>query len=296
VSIRYRACVTAFILILVSSSASIADPWTKSVDANLTMTQNAYSDNWIGGEAGTLSWVFNSNSLFERRLNPTINTKNTLKLFFGQTHSQDRDTKNWEKPLKSTDRIDFETVLRFTFGGFVDPYASGRIESQFLDQSDRLHGHLVNPVLFTESFGIAKVLTKVEKREWTARLGGAFRESLNRYLFDEATGTTQRKTTTDGGVLFVSDFKTPLADTTMMIASRLSVYKAFYFSESQKLEGQFNMDYWKSPDVNWETLFTANITKYLMVNLYVQFLYDKEVDLAGRFKQSLSLGVTYKLM
>jgi hypothetical protein len=94
----------------------------------------------------------------------------------------------------------------------------------------------------------------------------------------------------------VSDFKTPLADTTMMIASRLSVYKAFYFSESQKLEGQFNMDYWKSPDVNWETLFTANITKYLMVNLYVQFLYDKEVDLAGRFKQSLSLGITYKLM
>ena len=293
---KYRACVTAFILILVSSSASIADPWTKSVDANLTMTQNAYSDNWIGGEAGTLSWVFNSNSLFERQLNPTINAKNTLKLFFGQTHSQDRDTKNWEKPLKSTDRIDFETVFRFTFGGFVDPYASGRIESQFLDQSDRLHGHLVNPVLFTESFGIAKVLTKVEKREWTARLGGAFRESLNRYLFDETTGRRQRKTTTDGGVLFVSDFKTPLADTTMMIASRLSVYKAFYFSESQNIDGQFNMDYWKSPDVNWETLFTANITKYLMVNLYVQFLYDKEVDLAGRFKQSLSLGVTYKLM
>jgi hypothetical protein len=33
-----------------------------------------------------------------------------------------------------------------------------------------------------------------------------------------------------------------------------------------------------------------------MVNLYAQFLYDKEVDLAGRFKQSLSLGITYKLM
>jgi hypothetical protein len=32
------------------------------------------------------------------------------------------------------------------------------------------------------------------------------------------------------------------------------------------------------------------------VNLYVQFLYDKEVDLAGRFKESLALGITYKLM
>ena len=293
---KYRACVTTCILILVSSSASIADPWTKSVDANLTMTQNAYSDNWIGGEAGTLSWVFYSNSLLEGQLKPTINTKNTLKLFFGQTHNQDKDTKNWEKPLKSTDRIDFETVFRLTLGGFVDPYASGRIESKFLDESDPSHAHYVNPALFTVSFGIAKVLTKVEKREWTARLGGAFRESLNRYLLDQATGTTQRETTTDGGILFVSDFKTPFADTTMMVESRLSVYKAFYYSESEKIEGQYNMDYWKSPDVDWETMFTANITKYLMVNLFVQFLYDKEVDLTGRFKQSLSLGITYKLM
>ncbi len=26
-----------------------AGPWQKSIDANLTMTQNAYSDNWSGG-------------------------------------------------------------------------------------------------------------------------------------------------------------------------------------------------------------------------------------------------------
>jgi hypothetical protein len=293
---KYLACVTSLMLVIVASSVSYADPWVKSVDANLTMTQNAYSDNWVGGEAGTLSWVFNSNSLLERQLNSKVNTKNTLKLFFGQTHSQDRETKDWEKPLKSTDRIDFETVWRFTLGSFVDPFASGRIESQFYNQSDPSNGHLINPVLFTESFGVAKVFTKTEKREWTARLGGAFRELLNRYVRDEVNGTTFQKTTTDGGILFVSDFKTPLADTTMMVTSRLSVYKAFYYSESEKIEGQYNMDYWKAPDVNWETLFTANITKYLMVNLYVQLLYDKEVDLAGRFKQSLSLGFTYKLM
>jgi len=279
-----------------SSTGVYAGTWQKSIDANLTMTQNAYSDNWSGGEVGSLSWVFNSNSLFERELSPKVNTKNTLKLFFGQTHSQNGDTKAWERPFKSTDRIDFETVFRFTLGRFVDPYASGRIESQFIDQRDRANERFINPVLFTESFGIAKVLTKFEKREWTARVGGAFRQYLDRDIFDEANGTTQTKTTNDGGILFVSDFTTPLADTAITVASRLSVYEAFYYSESKKLEGQYNMDYWKAPDINWETLFTANITKYLMVNLYVQFLYDKEVDLAGRFKESLSLGVTYKLM
>jgi hypothetical protein len=273
-----------------------AEPWNKSIDANLTMTQNAYSDNWTGGEMGSLSWVLNSNSVFERQINEKLNTRNTLKLFFGQTHSQREDTRDWEKPFKSTDRIDLETVFRFTLGGFVDPYASGRIESQFLDQRDRANERFINPVLFTESFGVAKVLTKAEKREWTARLGGAFREHLDRDVLDEVAGTKQTQTATDGGILFVSDFTSPLADTTMMVASRLSIYEAFYYSEAKKLEGQYNMDYWKSPDVNWETTFTANINKYLMVNLYVQFLYDKEVDLAGRFKESLALGITYKLM
>jgi hypothetical protein len=292
-----KRIVLAAAAVLVASSGLLqADPWNKSIDANLTMTQNAYSDNWSGGEVGSISWVFNSNSLFERQLNPKLNTRNTLKLFFGQTHSQNEDTKHWARPFKSTDRIDLETVFRFTLGGFFDPFASARIESEFLDQRDRANERFINPVLFTESFGVAKVLAKSGKREWTARLGGAFRQYLDRDMLDAVSGERETEATTDGGVLFVSDFLSPLADTTMTIASRLSIYEAFFYSESKKLQGQYNMDYWKSPDINWETIVTANINKYLMVNLYVQFLYDKEVDLAGRFKESLALGITYKLM
>ncbi len=156
-----KRIVLAAIAVFVASNGVLhADPWKKSVDANLTMTQNAYSDNWSGGEVGSISWVFNSNSLFERQLNPKLNTRNTLKLFFGQTHTQNEETKHWARPFKSTDRIDFETVWRCTLGGFVDPFASGRIESQFLDQRDRANERFVNPVLFTESFGVAKVLAK----------------------------------------------------------------------------------------------------------------------------------------
>jgi hypothetical protein len=291
-----RIGVAVCVLLVVSSGILHADPWNKSVDANVTMAQNAYSDNWTGGEVGSIAWVFNSNSMFERQLTPKLHTHNTLKLFFGQTHSQNEETKHWAKPFKSTDRIDLESVLRVTLGLVVDPFASLRIESQFLDQRVRANERYVNPVLFTESFGIAKVLSKSGKREWTVRLGGALRENLDRNVLDAATGKRWTDTTTDGGLLFVSEFLSPLADTTMMVSSRLSIYQAFYYSESKKLQGQYNMDYWKSPDINWETTFTANITTYLMVNLYIQFLYDKEVDLAGRFKESLALGVTYKLM
>lgn len=291
-----RFVLVAALLLSAPSAALQADPWKKSIDANLTMTQNAYSENWSGGELGSLSWVFSSNSMFERQLNPKLNTRSTLKLQFGQTHSQNEETQNWDKPFKSTDRIDLESVFRLTLGRFVDPFASVRIESQFLDQRDRANERYVNPVVFTESFGVAKVFVKSGKREWSARVGGALRQNLDRGVLDAVSGAKTTETTSDGGILFVSDFVSPIGDTTMMVTSRVSVYEAFFYSESKKLEGQYNMDYWKAPDIDWETIFTANINKYLMVNLYVQLLYDKEVDLAGRFKESLALGITYKLM
>jgi len=291
-----RIAILAVIILMTSGGALRADPWQKSVDANLTLTQNAYSNSWTGGEAGSLSWTFNSNSVFERQFTTRLNNKNTLVLFFGQTHAQDRETKKWAKPVKSTDRIDFETVFRFTLERVVDPYASGRIETEFIDQSDPANERALNPVLFTESFGVAKVLTKAGKREWTARLGAGLRQHLDRSVLDPSSGEKRTKTASDAGLLFVSDFATPLADSAITVTSRLSVFKALSYSESKKLEGKYNMDYWKAPDVNWEGVFTANITKYLMVNVYAQLLYDKEVSLAGRFRQSLSLGITYKLM
>jgi hypothetical protein len=285
-----------FAATVILTATSEADPWTKSVDANLTLAQTAYSDNWAGGEVGNLTWTFNSNSLAERQLHPKVHSKNTLKLSFGQTHSQDKDSKHWASPTKSTDLIDFETLFSFTLGGFVDPFAAGRLESQFLDASDPEKARLFNPLKFTESFGVIKHLIKEEKREWTARLGGALRQHVNRDLLVITDSTRKTESTNDGGIEFVSELKSPLAAEKITISSKLTVFQALFYSEADKLKGEPNEDYWKSPDINLENIFTANITKYLMVNLYTQLLYDKEVNKAGRFKQTLSLGLTYKLI
>lgn len=284
-------------LVIGIASTVAADPWNLSVDANLTLTQNAYSDNWIGGEAGALSWTFNSNSLAEKQLDPKVNNRNTLTLSFGQTHNQDKETKKWRKPVKSTDLIDLESVFRFTLGGFVDPFVAGRIETQFYDVSDPHKDRILNPVTFTESFGIARVWIKQEKREWITRLGMGLRQHLDRQaLVDTLAGKRENKSTNDGGLLLANDFKTPLAHEKITYTSKLTVFQALFYSESKKLKGLPNQDYWKSPDVNWENIFSASITKYLMVNLYMQLLYDKEVRLGGRLKQTLSLGLTYKLI
>lgn len=295
-------CSAMAVTIIGLASYSSTASWKLAIDANLTLTQNAYSDNWVGGEVGAGSWTFGSNFLAEKQLHAKIHNKNTLKLLFGQTYNQDEETKSWSKPVKSTDLIDFEWIFRMTLGGFVDPFMAGRMETQFLDVSDPAKNRYINPVRFTESFGVAKVLIKEENREWTARMGGGLRQYIDRDVLVVPVDPgwyppalhRQTQTSNDGGIEFVTDFKTPLAQERITFASKLTLFQALFYSEADKFKGLPSEDYWKSMDVNWENIFTASVTKYLMVNLYVQLLYDKEIDLGARFKRTLALGLTYK--
>lgn len=279
------------IIILCAILPILAAPWNMSDDANLTLNQNVYSNNWVGGELGTLSWAFTSNSLAEKQLHSKINNKNTLKLGYGQTYTQQKDTgttKKWTGPLKSTDLIDFESVLRFTLGGFVDPFASGRVETQFYDNSDTLLNRFINPLKLTEALGIAKVLVKSEKREMTSRLGFGLKQFIDR---DARVGINRETQTSNyGGLDFVTEFNTPWAKERITYTTKFSVFQAFFHS------GPDTTNNWKYPDLNWENIFAASITKYLMVNLYVQLLYDKEIATGMRLKEGLALGLTYKLI
>ena len=272
------------------------DGWDLASDLNLTLTQNAYSDNWAGSETGAISWALNANLLAEKQLTPGMNSRTALKLSFGQTHSQDLETRKWARPTKSTDLIDLESVLRFTYGWPVDPYVSGRIETQFLDESDPEKKRALNPVTFTESAGVSRVLIETEDTDWMTRLGGAIRQRMDRDALPEGASERETVTENDAGLEFVSEFRTPLADGAITLTSDLTVFKALYYSESDKLEGQPGEDDWKSPDVNWENTFAANVTEHIVVNLYVQLLYDKEVDQDPRFKETLSLGLTFRLL
>jgi len=82
---------------------------------------------------------------------------------------------------------------------------------------------------------------------------------------------------------------------TLSYTSKLSLYKALFFSGSDEVEGTPQENYWKAIDVNWENRLSAAVSKYVTVSLYTQLIYDKEIDRRGRFKETLSLGITYKL-
>ncbi|MCF7794210.1 MAG: DUF3078 domain-containing protein [Candidatus Cloacimonetes bacterium] len=278
------------LLSLIAISAVLsAEGWTKSADVSLNLNQNEYSDNWAGSELGSISWTFNANLLAEKQLNPKLNNKNTLKLAFGQTHNQFVDIngdRKWAKPEKSTDLIDFESMFRFTLGLVVDPFASFRWESQFIDERGNEIKN-INPNIFTESFGVARMFIKEDNKELSARLGAALKQYFDGYA-DESSN--------DGGLEIVGEYKSPLAKRVISYNTKLIMYKALFYSLSDEED---NVDYtenWEAVRMDWEHILSASITKLINLNLYVQFIYDERQIDELQFKETLGLGFAYKLM
>ena len=273
---------------MVATAGLMAEGWNTAADLSITMNQNAYSDNWAGEEKGSISWVFNANFLAEKQLTVKVHNKNTLKLAFGQTHTQmvdEMEEKYWAKPDKSTDLIDFESMFRFTLGAFVDPFVSFRDETQFIDKSDT-QTKLFNPNTTTETFGIAKVFIKDDTQELSTRLGAAFKQYFNRN-FDESTN--------DGGVEFVGIYIKPFKENMIKYSTNLNLYKPLVFSESASYEDMGLEDDWKQVRMNWQHDVDISLTSLINLKLYFQLLYN-EMDIDEvQFKETLGLGLSYKL-
>jgi len=267
--------------------------WRVTVTSGLTATQTAYSNNWTGGEAGSFSWAFTSLTEAGRQLSPKLNSAIVLKLAFGQTLTQTRindSTTRWSKPVKSTDLIDLESVLRFTLHKYVDPYMAFRLESQFYDGANPDKKLYLSPMKMTESGGFMRVF-KDDPKTYTlkSRLGFALRQIITKAIVDSLLNT-KSSSTNDGGIESVTDFKAQLSKN-LAYASKLTLYKALFFSKSKEATN----NNWKAVDMNWEHAVAASITKYLQTILYFQLLYDKEVDSDIRVKETLGLGLNWKI-
>lgn len=272
-----------------------AETWKLDSNMSLTLSQSAFSDSWVGTELSNITWVANSTTTAERQLKSWLQNKNTLKLAFGQTHNQKtrldanmNPEKYWEHPEKSTDKIDFESMFRFTTQGWVDPFLAGRFESQFLDLS-QAETRIVNPMLFTETAGVIRSLIEQENRLLTARLGVAIREKVDRDVIINITGEKETQTTVDGGMEMVTECTrkliTPL---NMSMRTRLQVYQALFNSKSDDLN-----DDWKSPDMLWDTMLSTKLFGMISANLSFELRYDKEQVSELQWKEMLGLGLSY---
>jgi len=303
---RLIAINTCIMVVAMAASSGMANAddttemsWKKSLVVDLTATQTAYSDSWVGGEAGAISWVSNLNGSAEKQLRKWFDLKSTLRLSFGQTMTQTTDSvdqaKHWSKPRKSTDLIDWENIGRFTLQKFVDPFAALRLESQFLDASVEAKKRFFTPIKLTESAGITRRFYEHGKDQIFSRLGLALRQIMKNVIVDSTALTTQDSTLTDSGIESVTDV-TLTINKSLRYTGKLTLYKAFFFSGKDKVEGTPYKDDWKAVDVNWENIVTASITKIVTVNFYTQFLYDKEVSRKGRLKETVGIGFILEMI
>jgi hypothetical protein len=263
--------------------------WKFFGSISLNFSQSAFSQNWAGGDNGSVAWTFKNLTSGQRQFSEHFNLSNTLELAFGQTASQS-DSPNgftWDRPDKSTDVIRFESVGRWTLGGITDPYAAFNVESQFLDESDDRGTIVLNPVKIKESVGAARVLFKDDKSEGITRLGFAVRQTLGEAFIDPAGLQTQNFTSNDYGIEWQTDVKKPFFEDKLQYQGTLLVLQALGYSASDDLEQvdaalraadptrESISDFWKATDFSFRNDFTAKIVKNFGVTLTAQLVYDK---------------------
>ena len=294
---RIYVLVLGIFMVFVAGTA-LADlpepgPWKIGLETGIGLTQASYSDNWTGGEAGSIIWAWRFHATADRQYSSPWFHGNELKLEFGQSHTQDKDSKQWSKPEKSADKIRFDSILRYTRGWFVDPYVAGTFESQFLDASG-IEKRYVNPIDLTETTGIARVLVDVpDVRKLSSRVGAGFRQHLMKMDDPADSSKTLSETTTDGGLEWVTDLTLGSPKTKYSFTSKLTLFQALFYSEADNLEGKPEENYWKMMDMNWDNVLRANVTSLLQVSLAWQLLYDKEISMGGRLKETITVGLAY---
>jgi hypothetical protein len=281
-----------------ADSTAVPGAWQTHLEASLAAAQSSYSDNWGGGQSGSINWVANLHAVANKILTSLVRTENDLKLQFGQTHNQVDSTKVWQIPVKSSDRIRFDTVWKFALRTYVDPYAAGYIETEFYDATVPAHKIALSPLEFSESAGISRDITKTASTKLNTRLGFAFRQKIIKAAVPDPVDPTIYNTTTtrvnDGGLERVTDF-TQAMHKNLLYTSKLTVFKALFISNNPLENDPVRKDFWKTPSVNWDNILSANVTKIVQVSLAWQLLYDKPISLAGRFRQTLALGVNWKI-
>jgi len=287
--------------LVVGSSAlaqedSVATGWRTDLVADWTITQTAYSSSWDGGEAGSFSWVANLKGKAEKQLHPKFDFRSLLKISFGQTMNQDAETGDWQKPQKSTDLIDWDNVGLITLDGYVDPFVGFRVESQFMNAKVPEKKRYLTPLKLTESAGIARHFYKKGDDEVFSRLGLAVKQTISKDIVEGSDPIeTESNTVTDAGIESVTDVAKALSER-VKYTGKLTLYKAFSFSEKDDFVGTEFEDDWKAIDVNWENIIDAQLSKVIAVNFYTQILYDKQISRKTRIKETLGIGFTFKLM
>lgn len=307
--------------------------WQKDLELGVNILQSSYSENWNGGDKGSVVWTGTLDAKFEKQLSQGTNWRNILKLAYGQTHQQERNASGdlfWPRPDKTDDMIDFESMFRWTPENGWDPFVAFNFTSMFTDLSDGAGRSIAfNPKSFKESVGVSRTLVDTDERKLSTRLGVAAIQNTRKYFINAAPDTeTDSEGSTELAAEMVTEYEAHVLEEKVKWESKLTLTLPFVYSGKSTFEDDVDLaaeglpddlaGYGTSLDVDWENTFTTQITSLISVKLFVRWVYDKydntvapvvengslvngadvhgAIRKAGQFKQTLALGFSYKFM
>ncbi len=256
----------------------ISGGWKTSLTSSFNITEAFYNNQWQKEDVSNITWNIQINGEASKGLSKALFLKNRLSLLYGQTFVQDATTGNWQKPVKSQDKIEEESILSLRKGWPVDPYVSLYFLSQFFDEPDTMY---INPMTFQESFGFEREIIKDESNTLSSRFGLALKQSINRK--DSVPASKE------GGMEWITHGKFKISKASVY-EMNLRVFKALMSNQPDSVTT------WKAPDVSFENLLTVSVSKYINMNAYLLLFYDKDQIDAVQLKQTMSIGVTFNLL
>ncbi|MBI5215152.1 MAG: DUF3078 domain-containing protein [Ignavibacteriae bacterium] len=251
--------------------------WKHSLVSGLNLTQVALTD-WAQGGENALAWTIVIDGKSSREGDEIV-WANTYKLAFGQTRLGSQGIR------KTEDKIDFESIVTYKLGTFINPYGATTVKSQFAPGyiydnmgSDSLVSQFFDPGYLTQSFGVGyQPITELK-----TRFGVALREIItsnyNQYSDDPTTTTEIEKTRIEGGLELVTDISWQLEEN-LLFTSKIEFFSPLKSFDETVLRA--------------DNSITAKVSKYISANLNLQLLNDKKVSPRTQFKETIALGLSY---
>ena len=252
--------------------------WNNRMVGILNLTQSKF-DNWQQGGENSVAWQLNVNSEFIYE-QTGYSWKNTGNVSFGMIKLAAQESR------KSVDEIRLGTVLTYKVSQYVNPYVSATGETQFIkgynyadDQKTEI-SNFMDPAFLMQSAGFGYSSSPA----FTTRLGAALKETITenhpQYADDPDTPEIE-ETRVEFGAESVSDLRKKLAEN-LLLTSRLELFSNF---------AAFN-----EIDVRWDNMFSAQVAKYMDVNLNIKIFYDRDISRKRQIKQVMALGLTYSFI
>ena len=246
------------------------------VIAGLNITQNTYK-NWAAGGEDALAYTLTVNSKLEKNQSKYIWTA-TGDFAFGQTKLGDDPIRN------AVDKISIEGLYTHKLGTFVNPYVGLGFDTQFAKGYDysaspkEAKSNFIDPLYIMGGAGAGFFL----KPDLTTRLGLAFKETIaDKYAVFYIDANDSTKTSRfETGIESVTDYSVKLGEN-LLYETRLGLFSAF--------------EHVDVVDIKWDNTWTAQVAKYVNVNLTLLVYYDEDIVKKTQIQETLAIGLTYTI-